>query len=400
MNQHETQIPVVDLSKSMQVQPVKTNLHDRIQLWHGPPKIGKTVQANRIPGGSFFLRFEPGHDHIEHIGETCGDWLKFLGVGRALMEAKKRGDALSFNTIIVDTAGEAFRRCQEYILRSLGLEHESDGDYGKGYSMVENEFRRRMVGLCNLGFGVVMISHTTSVTRSNGKKGNAKQEWSELVVDLPKAAMRVIPPMADVILFFTKEHNEVTDEWEHVIKTRGTAAYMAGVRYPPGWKVTLPETIEMSYDKLVELWDAGRLDGPPPPEKHPDGSDVQHAAYVRQADHGVKVSEEDTWTEIESSNILAVRFDNDDGLDVKFKTGDVYRFKAVTRTLYEQLKAAKSVGSYFNSNIKGNFAYEKLAAKVSGADDRPDGANGSEKPQVPAGERKTGTKLERRKADK
>ncbi len=407
-NPNETQIPVVDLKKSTEVVPVKTNLWNRIQLWHGEPKIGKTVQAARIPGGAFFLKFEPGHDHIEHMGETCEDWPKFLGVGRALLQAKERGDKLPFQTIVVDTAGEAFRRCQEHELRKLGLEHESDGDYGKGYSMIENEFRRRMVGLCNLGFGVVMIAHTSEKTKTNGKQGNQKREWTELVVDLPKAGLRVIPPMADLILFFMREHNEKTDEWTRVIKTVGTNAYQAGVRYPPGWKSYLPTTVEMDYGKLAELWEAGKPDADKPkaqasskpPKEEPEHTKVRAPI---PADTG--------WIDVKSSNVLAVRHVFDQGLEVRFKTGDVYRFKGVPRELFEELVGAESVGAVFAAKVKGKFAHEKLEIELPEdappvddgppVDDEPphpadeqSGSNG----QAPGGERRTGTALERRKS--
>ncbi len=384
-NKHETEIPNVDLALAMVMTEVKTTLSNRIQLWHGEPKVGKTVQANRVPGGSFFLKFEPGHDHIKHMGEVCDTWAKFLGVGRALYNAKKRGEELPFDTVIVDTAGEAFRRCQEHELRKLGLEHESDADFGKGYSMVENEFRRRMVGLCNLGFGVIMIAHSGEKTLTNGKTGNAKKEWTRIAVDFTKAATRVIPPMADLILFFCKELNEQTQQEDRVIKTRGTNVYQAGVRYPPGWKVQLPETIEMSYAKLAEAWDAGRPDGSPTPEQtKTEPSKVEEASEP-------PTIEDAGWIDVESSNVLAMRHTTETGLDVRFKTGEVYNFKGVPRALFESLVAAESVGSFFAQNIKGRFDFKKVEQKTDPAPSMPVGASFK-----PPSERKTGTTLERR----
>lgn len=419
MNPNETKIPAVDLAGALQMQPIKTNLWSRIQLWHGEPKIGKTVQANLIPGGSFFLKFEPAHEHIAHRGEVCESWPKFLGVARSIAIAKRDGTPeLPFSTIVVDTASEAFRRCQEHELRKLGLEHESDADFGKGYSAVENEFRRRMVGLCQLGFGVVMIAHSAEKTFSNGKKGNAKEEHTRVVVDFNKAAGRVVPPMADLILYFCAERGE--DNLMHrAIKTRTTNTYQAGVRYPPGWKKTLPETIPMDYAKLVEAWDAGRPDGmpaePPPPKKEaPPKKPPTPKREEPPKDPPAPKKEATPWLPVTSSNIKAVRHDGDQQMDVEFlKSGDIYRYQGVSNELFAAFIAAESVGGFFAQNIKQLPNFERIRVgqlepapppPPVGAPPPPEepphpadtsGPGGSfEEP--PDSQRRTGTTLERR----
>lgn len=273
-------VNIRDIELDFSVRQVQTDLWSRIQLWHGEPKIGKTVQANNVPGGTFFLKFEPGHDHISHRGHDCLSWLNFLEAGRALYMAKKRfaaeGKNLPFKTIIVDTASEAFRRCQEFVLREMNLSHESEASFGKGYQAVENEFRRRMTGLCQIGFGVIMIAHTAQVTLSNNKQGSARREWTKLVVDLPKAAERVIPPMCDLILYFCRE--EVNGRFQRVIKTQGDGLLQAGIRYPNDWEKPIPATLPMDFNSLVDAWDAGnpqadKAEKREPTAPPPDGYD-------------------------------------------------------------------------------------------------------------------------------
>lgn len=61
-----------------------------------------------------------------------------------------------------------------------------------------------------------------------------------------------------------------------------------------------------------------------------------------------------------SSNIASVDWDAGT-LDVKFKTGDKYRYFEVPHFYYEDFLNADSKGKYFDQKIKkGGFKYEKL----------------------------------------
>lgn len=45
---------------------------------------------------------------------------------------------------------------------------------------------------------------------------------------------------------------------------------------------------------------------------------------------------------------------------VKFLNGDVYKYTAVDREVFDELLNAPSPGSYLNNNFKGTYAYEKV----------------------------------------
>lgn len=64
---------------------------------------------------------------------------------------------------------------------------------------------------------------------------------------------------------------------------------------------------------------------------------------------------------VKSSHILSIGYDlwsND--MEVEFKSGAVYRFESVPLSVYEELKAADSVGTYFDKNVKNNYAFRKV----------------------------------------
>ncbi|MBI4815210.1 MAG: AAA family ATPase [Deltaproteobacteria bacterium] len=233
--------------------PITTTLSSRIQLWYGEKKIGKTVTASRIPGGAFFLQFEEGHDHVAHFGESIDSWSKLLAVLDELGKVP-RGE-LPFVAIVWDTVAEAFRMCQTSVLGRLNVDHESDSGFGKGYSLVENEFRRGVTQATKLGLANIFIAHVDSKTMQNGKKGKDAREWKKTIIDLPRPAQKVIPGLTDLNLYFTSRFDEKTETHERVIITQGSDVIEAGVRYPPDWG-EMPRVIPMSYIALEKAWNA------------------------------------------------------------------------------------------------------------------------------------------------
>lgn len=63
---------------------------------------------------------------------------------------------------------------------------------------------------------------------------------------------------------------------------------------------------------------------------------------------------------VASSNIRSVGYDpNEKTLAIEFKDGAVYHYHDCEKDVHEALIGAKSVGSHFHANIKGNYKYTK-----------------------------------------
>ena len=60
------------------------------------------------------------------------------------------------------------------------------------------------------------------------------------------------------------------------------------------------------------------------------------------------------WVPVASSNIKQLAWD-DNELFVQFNSGKVYSYLDVFESTFEQLVSAKSVGSFFSTEIKPNF---------------------------------------------
>ena len=68
-----------------------------------------------------------------------------------------------------------------------------------------------------------------------------------------------------------------------------------------------------------------------------------------------------TWASVESSNIDALKFDNQGGnLHVRFKSGAEYIYEEVPVELVEALYHAGSVGTFLRENIMGNYTHRRV----------------------------------------
>jgi tRNA(Glu) U13 pseudouridine synthase TruD len=72
------------------------------------------------------------------------------------------------------------------------------------------------------------------------------------------------------------------------------------------------------------------------------------------------------WITVESSNLAAVAYepgtaDENGTLFIRFQTGNEYQYFGVSKKLFEDLKAAESVGKFFHSSIKsGGYAFARM----------------------------------------
>lgn len=63
---------------------------------------------------------------------------------------------------------------------------------------------------------------------------------------------------------------------------------------------------------------------------------------------------------VNSSNLVSVGYDpSSETLEVEFK-GGVYEYYNVPQFMYDRLMEAGSIGTFFNAEIKNNYACAKL----------------------------------------
>ncbi|MEY8001186.1 AAA family ATPase [Clostridium sp. Mt-5] len=94
-------------------------------------------------------------------------WEVFLDVVSEL--EKKQND---FKRVALDLVEDLYEYCRLYMYDKLGIEHEQDAGYGKGWDMVRTEFLSTIKRLKNLGYQIIYISKevTSEISLKNGSK--------------------------------------------------------------------------------------------------------------------------------------------------------------------------------------------------------------------------------------
>ena len=231
----------MDLPKS-KTKPVKS-INDYTFLIYGEPKVGKTTLTARFDR-ALFIATEPGHKFQEIYKVDPKNWEDVREVCAKLIKNKAEHD---FKTIIFDTVDNAYKMCSDYVNKKQGVEHESDGDYGKVYALIKDEFMRIVNALGQHGFGIVFISHAqVKDLEENGVKR------SVTTTTLSASASKLIQGLCDFILYCF-----IDGSGNRLIKTKGTPNLKAGDR-----SGILPDLLPLNYDALKDA-----LENPKPTNK-------------------------------------------------------------------------------------------------------------------------------------
>ena len=83
---------------------------------------------------------------------------------------KKQND---FRTIIIDLLEDTREMCRIYMYDSLGIQHESDSGFGKGWDIIKTEYLSTMRRFFNLDYeNLIVVSHediSKDITKKNGQ---------------------------------------------------------------------------------------------------------------------------------------------------------------------------------------------------------------------------------------
>lgn len=129
--------------------------------------VGKTTFWDAFDD-VLFINTDGNTDNIRHVPFKLKDevtkegrmtkrkfaWETFLELIQELEIENTEG----YKTIVLDLVEDLRNHCRNYIFDKYGWEHESDGSYGKGWSMVTKEFDNAIKRLKMIGLQVVYIS--------------------------------------------------------------------------------------------------------------------------------------------------------------------------------------------------------------------------------------------------
>lgn len=224
---------------SIEPSVISRDLKGKYIAIYGREKVGKTTFGAHLPR-ALFCNFEVGTNFVSGVrAQNITTWSDFKLVLRQLSQPKAHD---FYDTVVIDTVGQAYTLCEEFICAQAGVQKLGDIPYGAGYASCKKEFESALRKITMLGFGVCCICH------SEVKKEAGPNETVVEVVSpaMPSRAADVVNRLVDIIAYIDVSYDEKGQAVRSFI-TRRTPTIMAGSRLP-----YLDAVIPFSYESLVD----------------------------------------------------------------------------------------------------------------------------------------------------
>lgn len=150
-------------------QAKKPKVHAPVRLWlYGAPNAGKTHFAKQFPNplllstdGNYIYETIPANSLSSwEAGKLSKPAEKQTAVVN-LIDVLKTSD--EFDTVILDLIEGAYRLARNHYLGVLKIQHEGDLNYGKGYTIIRENFISTIEQLFKLPINVIIISHENPI---------------------------------------------------------------------------------------------------------------------------------------------------------------------------------------------------------------------------------------------
>lgn len=221
----------------LQPHVVSKNLKGYSVLFYGDIKSGKTTNATKFPRALLFAT-EKGYSALPGVyAYNVNSWSDLL---KGLRELKDPAVQEKFETIVIDTADLAYDYCEQYICNVEGVDAISKIPFGQGFTKVAKEFDTRLRQIIQLGYGLVLISHSQDKVFTN-EDGT---EYNRIVPTLGNKARLVVSRMCDIVAYSRIIETEAGVK--PYLFLRGTPRFEAGSRFK-----YITDRIEFKYEDLV-----------------------------------------------------------------------------------------------------------------------------------------------------
>lgn len=147
---------------------------------YGAPFSGKTTFLDKAPdplnlntdGNTKYVTMQRVYirDDVKTEGRITKRKFAWEIFKDYITELEKGSD---FKTIIVDLVEDTREMCRIYKYDEMGIQHESDSGFGKGWDIIKTEYLSTMRRLLNLDYNIFLVSHediSKEITRKSGEK--------------------------------------------------------------------------------------------------------------------------------------------------------------------------------------------------------------------------------------
>lgn len=215
---------------------------------YGPPGVGKSTFCNR--DWMMFANCEGGLGGLNVYQIPISNWELFKQAAREFLKTEHK-----FKAICIDRIEVLYGMCQFYISKKYNIEHPADLEWGKGWSILHDEFMRPIVALSISKYGLFTISHDVDKTIKT-RTGEYSKTVPSLAGSGPNSCYSIIVSIADLII-----HMDFDDNNKRILEMRGNKNLVAKSRHKGMEleKIELPDDPEKSFTTFEALWNKNVL---------------------------------------------------------------------------------------------------------------------------------------------
>ncbi|NFS06287.1 NTP-binding protein [Clostridium botulinum] len=232
------------------------------KIWiYGPAFSGKTTMLDSAPnplnlntdGNIEFVTmpYVPIKDEVTVEGRMTKRKFAWEVFKETIEELEKKQN--DFKTIIVDLLEDTREMCRVYKYDELGIQHESDSGFGKGWDIIKTEYLSTIRRLFNLDYeNIVVLSHedvSKDITKKNG------QNITRVAPNIQEAIANKVAGMVDIVA------RVIVDGDERTLNFKSDEVIFGGGRLKGITKTNIP----LSWDELMKVYDeanAGKKETP------------------------------------------------------------------------------------------------------------------------------------------
>lgn len=223
------------------------------KIWiYGPSFSGKTTMLDDAPNplnlntdgniGFVTMPYIAIKDEVTVEGRITKRKLAWEVFKDTISELEKKQN--DFKTIIVDLLEDTREMCRVYKYEELGIQHESDSGFGKGWDIIKTEYLSTMRRFFNLDYeNLVVVSHedvSKDITKKNG------QNITRIAPNIQDAIATKIAGMVDIVARVVVE-----DDGRRTLNFKTTEVVFGGGRL----KGVKSDSIPLSWDELMKVYD-------------------------------------------------------------------------------------------------------------------------------------------------
>lgn len=248
------------------------------KIWlYAPPFAGKTTLTDKFPDplilttdGNIKNVTAPYiyiKDEVTVTGRMTNRKFAWEVFKETLDELEKKQN--DFKTITLDLVEDTREMCRLYMYDKMGIQHESDSGFGKGWDVIKTEYLSTMRRFFNLDYDNIIICSHEDITKSITKKSG--EQITRIAPNIQEAIATKLAGMVDIVARII-----VNDDNSRTISFKTDSVIFGGGRL----NVTGKE-IPCTYDELMEVYveasgNVGRTDAS-------DASDVKSGRRTKKS---------------------------------------------------------------------------------------------------------------------